>query len=90
MRRLRLIVSAVLCTPTILAGQAKTSNASTASLSALEARGAHYADVAKQIWGFAELGYQEYKSSALLRRELVDLRQIIDLGRGGGGFRLWW
>lgn len=39
-------------------------------MQAIDARGARYADVAKQIWGFAELGYQEVKSSALLRSEL--------------------
>ena len=31
---------------------------------------AAYADVAKQIWGFAEVGYKETKSSALLQQEL--------------------
>src|SRR5512140_1909812 len=41
-----------------------------AILTALDARGAHYAGVAKQIWGFAELGFQETKSSALLQSEL--------------------
>jgi len=30
----------------------------------------HYASVAKEIWGFAEIGYQEQKSSALLQQEL--------------------
>ena len=30
----------------------------------------HYATVAKEIWGFAEVGYQEQKSSALLQQEL--------------------
>jgi aminobenzoyl-glutamate utilization protein B len=39
-------------------------------MQAIDARGARYADVAKQIWGFAELGYQEVKSSALLQSEL--------------------
>jgi metal-dependent amidase/aminoacylase/carboxypeptidase family protein len=29
-----------------------------------------YATVAKQIWGFAEVGYQEEKSSALLQQQL--------------------
>ena len=48
-----------------------------AVLRALDARSAHYASVAKQIWGFAELGYQEVKSSALLQQELT-----------GAGFRL--
>ncbi|MGE5245229.1 MAG: amidohydrolase [Betaproteobacteria bacterium] len=36
----------------------------------IDAGRAHYADVAKQIWGFAEVGYQEQKSSALLQSEL--------------------
>jgi aminobenzoyl-glutamate utilization protein B len=36
----------------------------------LEARHSHYAAVAKKIWGFAEVGYQEEKSSALLQQEL--------------------
>jgi aminobenzoyl-glutamate utilization protein B len=30
----------------------------------------HYATVAKEIWGYAEIGYQEVKSSALLQQEL--------------------
>ena len=30
----------------------------------------HYASVAKEIWGFAEVGFQEQKSSALLQQEL--------------------
>jgi aminobenzoyl-glutamate utilization protein B len=37
---------------------------------AIDARGEHYADVARRIWGFAELGYREAKSSALLQSEL--------------------
>ncbi len=41
-----------------------------AVLNALDARFEHYARVAKQIWGFAEVGYQEEKSSALLQQEL--------------------
>lgn len=38
---------------------------------AIDARGGHYAGVARRIWGFAELGYQEAKSSALLQSELT-------------------
>lgn len=34
---------------------------------ALDAHAAEYEKVAEQIWGFAELGYQETKSSALLQ-----------------------
>ena len=39
-------------------------------ISAIDARSARYADLAKQIWSFAEVGYQEVKSSALLASEL--------------------
>jgi hypothetical protein len=39
-------------------------------LDGIESKRAHYADVAHQIWGFAEVGYQERKSSALLQSEL--------------------
>ncbi|HWF87126.1 MAG TPA: amidohydrolase [Vicinamibacterales bacterium] len=42
----------------------------TSVLANIDAKRAHYADVAHQIWGFAELGYQEQKSSALLQSEL--------------------
>lgn len=45
-------------------------DAKSAMLRALDARAAHYASVAQQIWGFAEVGYQEVKSSALLQEEL--------------------
>jgi aminobenzoyl-glutamate utilization protein B len=36
----------------------------------IDARRENYATVAKQIWGFAEVGYQEVKSSALLQQQL--------------------
>jgi aminobenzoyl-glutamate utilization protein B len=36
----------------------------------IDARRDHYAGVAKEVWGFAEIGYQEVKSSALLQQEL--------------------
>jgi aminobenzoyl-glutamate utilization protein B len=38
--------------------------------SAIDSRRASYTAIADQIWSFAELGYQEHKSSALLQREL--------------------
>src|SRR6059036_3618622 len=41
-----------------------------AMLQGIDARRDTYATVAKQIWGFAELGYQEEKSSALLQQQL--------------------
>src|SRR4029453_10495887 len=39
-------------------------------LTGLDAAAPHYATVAKQIWSFAEVGYMEQKSSALLQSEL--------------------
>lgn len=39
-------------------------------MAAIDAKGAHYSELAKQIWSFAEVGYQEVKSSALLASEL--------------------
>ena len=41
-----------------------------AILSSLDAKAPTYAGVAKQIWGFAEVGYQETRSSALLQEQL--------------------
>ena len=41
-----------------------------AVLQQIDARRENYATVAKQIWGFAELGYQETNSSALLQQQL--------------------
>src|SRR5881397_2258606 len=41
-----------------------------ALIQSIDARRDHYAAVAKQIWGFAEVGYQEEKSSALLQQQL--------------------
>jgi len=36
----------------------------------IDAKRESYATIAKQIWGFAEVGYQEAKSSALLQQQL--------------------
>ena len=41
-----------------------------ALLQKLDGRAGHYAEVAQQIWGFAEVGYQETRSAALLKEEL--------------------
>lgn len=50
---------------------------------AIDARSAHYADMAKQIWSFAEVGYQEVKSSALLASELESAGFRISRGVAG-------
>jgi len=39
-------------------------------LASLDSKGASYHDVAMKIWGFAEVGFQEVRSSALLQQQL--------------------
>src|SRR5688500_17520713 len=55
---------------TPLAAQSTGTQAMDQVLRSLDARRDAYADVAKQIWSFAEVGYQEEKSSALLQQQL--------------------
>lgn len=40
-------------------------------IASIESQQATYTDIAKKIWGFAELGYQEKQSTALLQEQLV-------------------
>ena len=54
-----------------------------AILSSLDAKAAAYAGVAKQIWGFAEVGYQETKSSALLQEQLRAAGFKVEAGVAG-------
>ena len=58
----------------LLAGAGTTVHAQArgtdAVLSSLDAKASAYAGIAKQIWGFAEVGYQETRSSALLQEQL--------------------
>jgi len=49
----------------------------------IEVRSSTYADIAKQIWRFAELGYQEEKSAKLLRSHLEDEGFTIESGVAG-------
>ena len=71
----------VIClVPGVLFAQANKRDPSASVLAALDAKSAHFGDVAKQIWGFAEVGYQEFKSSALLRSELAAAGFKIDSG----------
>jgi len=41
-----------------------------AMISGIDAKREKYAGIAKEIWGFAEVGFQETKSSALLQQQL--------------------
>jgi len=63
--------AAVFAIVAVLAVSARAQRDDKAALTQrLDARRDHYATVAKEIWGFAEIGYQEQKSSALLQQEL--------------------
>jgi aminobenzoyl-glutamate utilization protein B len=67
-----LVLSALAgCVSRPLAAQLPKPAANTAPmLTALDGASTHYAQVAKQIWDWAEVGYMETKSSALLQSEL--------------------
>ena len=54
-----------------------------AMLTSLDAAAARYGDLAKQIWGFAEVGYMEEKSSALLQAELRGAGFTVTTGTAG-------
>ncbi|MBL8984412.1 MAG: amidohydrolase, partial [Gemmatimonadetes bacterium] len=51
-----------------------------AVLQSLDTRAAHYAGIARQIWGFAEVGYQEEQSSALLQSQLKQAGFTMQVG----------
>ena len=59
------LIVLVVATPAV----AQTDRA--AVLAAIDAKRGAYGDVALQIWKFAEVGYQEEKSSALLQQQLT-------------------
>jgi aminobenzoyl-glutamate utilization protein B len=54
-----------------------------AMLQGIDARRERYAGVAKQIWAFAEVGYQETKSSALLQQQLRAAGFEVTAGAAG-------
>lgn len=82
-RSLALACFAAALAPLSLGAQGKKGDPGAAVLAALDARFDHYAGVAKQIWGFAEVGYQEEKSSALLQRELEGAGFSLEVGVAG-------
>jgi aminobenzoyl-glutamate utilization protein B len=51
-----------------------------ALLKSVEAHAAQYGEVSKQIWQFAETGYQETKSSALLQQQLKTAGFVVKAG----------
>lgn len=55
---------------TAAALMAQTTPDRAALLSAIEQRASHYGELSRQIWEFAEVGYKETRSAALLKDEL--------------------
>lgn len=53
-----------------MAAGAAAGDEKSALLEKMDARAAHYGDVSRKIWEFAELGYQENRSAGLLKSEL--------------------
>jgi aminobenzoyl-glutamate utilization protein B len=70
MRRNRLVLAALLTGSAAVLSAQRPADLRTAMLAGIDAKRDAYATVAKQIWAFAEVGYQEQKSSALLQQEL--------------------
>ncbi|MGQ0766313.1 MAG: amidohydrolase [Gemmatimonadota bacterium] len=83
MKKPGLLLVAALMSTSGSAAQARQSTAGNTVLTSIDARSGHYASIAQRIWEFAELGYQEVKSSALLRGELAKAGFRIDSGVTG-------
>src|SRR3954451_7242203 len=49
-------------------------------LQKMDSEAAHYAALSKQIWDYAEIGYQEQKSSAALAQELRSAGFQVETG----------
>jgi aminobenzoyl-glutamate utilization protein B len=65
------VTLSVVCSVTAVSAQRPaTSDDQAAMLRSIDSKRETYAGIAKEIWGFAEVGYQEQKSSALLQQQL--------------------
>ncbi len=62
---------------------AQSPDPGTAILASIDARRETYVGVARQIWEFAELGFQEQKSSALLQQQLASAGFTVEKGVAG-------
>jgi aminobenzoyl-glutamate utilization protein B len=68
---------------TLAAGHGYAQDGTGAALASLDAGRERYAGIAQQIWNFAEVGYQEVKSSALLQEQLRAAGFRIEAGVAG-------
>jgi aminobenzoyl-glutamate utilization protein B len=82
---MRRLPPAALALPLVaaLAGPAAAQGAKDEVVRAIEGRHEHYAEVARQIWSFAEVGFKETRSAALLQQELRDAGFTVQAGVAG-------
>lgn len=78
----KVILSLLCCAPFFGYAQ-KANKDKTAILAALDAQSATYTTIEQKIWGFAEVGYQEVKSSALLQEKLTAEGFTVKAGIAG-------
>ena len=74
---LALLLTTALVSPTILRGQVADAKGVLASI---DAQARLYSDVALKIWSFAEVGYQETRSSTLLQEQLKAAGFKLEVG----------
>lgn len=76
------MVFAALLAGAVIRAQPATPSASSSAavIAGLDARRAHFGEVALAIWNFAEVGYQEERSSALLQRQLTSAGFAVTAG----------
>src|SRR5690242_8272382 len=85
-RHLRLAAGTAVLAALLAAGaaQAKVAAAQRAAiLASVDKAGPHLGEVAHRIWDYAEVGYQETKSSALLQSELKGSGFTVQSGVAG-------
>jgi aminobenzoyl-glutamate utilization protein B len=74
---------AVLVALALASADGRAQDHAAAVMASLDASRDRYAEVARRIWTFAEVGYQEKQSSALLQSELREAGFTIDAGVAG-------
>src|SRR6267154_3015386 len=79
MRTLIYFVGIFLLQATFVFGQKSKLEA----LKSIESKNDFYSGIAQKIWGFAEVGFQETQSSALLQQTLKDAGFQIEAGVAG-------
>jgi aminobenzoyl-glutamate utilization protein B len=83
MRTIILLSSLAIATTTAIPAQTPAASTKQRITSSIDSRFEHYTGVANQIWSFAEVGYHETKSSALLQSELKTAGFTVRAGVGG-------